>query len=79
MSRHSALALAALLLPAAALAQTPDRAAIRQACAADFQKNCPGIQPGGGRLAACMKEKRAAFSETCLTTLQRARAQRAGN
>ena len=78
MSRHFALALAALLLPAAALAQAPDRAAIRKACAADFQTNCPGIQPGGGRLVACMKEKRASFSEACLTTLQQAQAQRPG-
>jgi hypothetical protein len=78
MYRRSALVLACLLLPAATLAQTPDRAAIRHACAADFQKNCPGIKPGGGRLAACLKEKRASFSEACLTTLQQARAQRPG-
>jgi hypothetical protein len=73
------LPLALAFLPAAALAQGSDRAAVRNACAADFQKNCPGIQPGGGRLAACLKEKRAAFSEACLTTLQQARAQRAAN
>lgn len=73
------LPLALVLTPAAAFAQAPDRAAIRNACAADFKKNCPGIQPGGGRLAACLKEKRATFSEACLTTLQQARAQRAVN
>lgn len=73
------LPLALVLSPVASFAQAPDRAAVRQACAADFQKNCPGIQPGGGRLAACLKEKRAAFSEACLTTLQQARAQRAVN
>jgi hypothetical protein len=79
MPRSLALTLALALVPAAAFAQGPDRAAVRNACAADFQKNCPGIQPGGGRLAACLKEKRAAFSEACLTTLQQARAQRAVN
>lgn len=76
MSRSLALAFAGLLLPATAFAHAPDRAAIRKACAADFQANCPGIKPGGGRLAACLKEKRASFSEACLTTLQQARAQR---
>lgn len=59
--------------------QAPDRTAIRKACSADFQSNCPGIQPGGGRLAACLKEKRASFSETCLAALQQARAQRRAN
>jgi len=59
--------------------QPEPMAAIRSACATDFQKNCPGIQLGGGRLAACLKEKRASFSEACLTTLQQTRAQRAGN
>lgn len=72
------LPLVLVLSPAASFAQEPGRAAIRQACAADFRKNCPGIQPGGGRLAACLKEKRAAFSQACLTTLQQARAQRSG-
>lgn len=78
MFRSFTLALAGLLLPAVAFAQTPDRAAIRKACASDFQAHCPGIKPGGGRLVACMKEKRASFSEACLTTLQQARAQRPG-
>lgn len=79
MFRSFALALAGLLLPAVAFAQTPDRAAVRKACAADFQKNCAGIQPGGGRLAACLKEKRASFSEACLATLRQARSQRQAN
>lgn len=80
MHRKFVLTLALVpMAPAAAFAQAPERAAIRQACATDFQKNCPGIQPGGGRLAACLKEKRASFSETCLTTLQQARAQRQAN
>ncbi|MBA4220014.1 MAG: hypothetical protein C0458_04715 [Methylobacterium sp.] len=79
MTRNLALTLALVLTPAAAFAQAPDRAAIRRVCSADFQKNCPGIQPGGGRLAACLKEKRSSFSDACLTTLQQARAQRQVN
>jgi hypothetical protein len=79
MTRTLSLTLALTLTPVAAFAQAPDRAAIRKACAADFQSNCPGIQPGGGRLAACLKEKRASFSDACLATLQQARAQRQAN
>lgn len=87
MTRSLAFALAIALAPAGAFAQSPsqtpakapDRAAVRAACEADFRQNCPGIQPGGGRLAACLKEKRAAFSQECLATLRSARAQRPGN
>lgn len=80
MPRRFVLTLALVALaPAAALAEAPGRAAIRNACAGDFRKHCPGIQPGGGRLAACLKEKRASFSEACLTKLQQARAQRQAN
>lgn len=80
MPRHLVLTLALVaLIPAAALAQTPGRTAIRNACAADFQKHCPGIQPGGGRLAACFKKKQAAFSADCVATLQIARSQRRSN
>lgn len=76
MTRAFAVTLVLALAPAAVLAQTPGRGAVRSACAADFRKHCPGIQPGGGRLAACLKEKRASFSQACLTTLDQLRAQR---
>jgi hypothetical protein len=80
MPRSLAFTLALVaLMPAAAFAQTPSRAAIRNACAADFQKHCPGIKPGGGRLAACFKDKQASFSADCLATLQIARSQRRSN
>ncbi len=83
MTRSFALILAIALAPTAAFAQepakAPNRAAVRAACEADFRQNCPGIQPGGGRLAACVKEKRAAFSQECLASLQSARAQRRAN
>lgn len=80
MTPSLAFTLAVALAPAVAFAQAPakapDRAAVRTACEADFRQNCAGIQPGGGRLAACFKEKRATFSQECLTSLQSARAQR---
>lgn len=80
MPRSLVLLLAlAMLAPSSAFAQTPARKAIRDACAADFQKHCQGIQPGGGRLAACFREKQATFSADCVATLQIAKTQRRGN
>jgi hypothetical protein len=40
-------------------------AAIRAACAEDVQKLCAGVQPGGGRSAACLKEYQDSLSERC--------------
>lgn len=70
------LATLALTIAAPALAQ--DRAAIRAACQADFARNCPGVQPGGGRLMACLKEKPDQFSQACKDALKTAQAQRQG-
>src|SRR5580704_13382138 len=40
-------------------------AAIRAACAADAQKFCAGVQPGGGRIVACLKEHKDSLSDGC--------------
>ena len=37
----------------------------RDACRADVEKLCKGIEPGEGRLAKCMKEKEAQVSAGC--------------
>lgn len=55
-----------LLVPAAALAQG---AAVRQSCGAEIQQYCAGVEPGDGRLRACVKEHFAAFSEPCKQAL----------
>ena len=61
------LALAATAYPA--LAQ--DRAAaVRETCAKDIATHCPGVQPGGGRIAACFKENLTKLSEGCRTALK---------
>ncbi len=49
-----------------ALAQDqPTLAAIRAACAEDAQKLCAGVQPGGGRIVACLKEHKDSLSDRC--------------
>lgn len=50
-------------------------AALRSGCAADAQKLCAGVQPGGGRIVACLKEHRDALSDQC----KQAAAQAAGS
>jgi len=39
--------------------------ALRSACAADAQKLCAGVQPGGGRIVACLKEHKDSLSDRC--------------
>jgi hypothetical protein len=49
-----------------ALAQDPSAlAAIRAACTQDARKLCAGVQPGGGRIVACLKEHKDALSDGC--------------
>ena len=62
------LTIASLLLmaPVGAMAQG---SAVRQACGAEIQQHCAGVQPGEGRLRDCVKEHFAAFSERCKQAL----------
>jgi hypothetical protein len=68
MHRIRRLTIASFLLmaPVGALAQGT---VLRQACGAEIQQHCAGVQPGEGRLRACIKENFAAFSETCKQAL----------
>jgi hypothetical protein len=50
---------------AAQSAQANDLAAIQAACADDAQKLCAGVQPGGGRIVACLKEHKDSLSDQC--------------
>ena len=58
-----------LLVCAAAATQSAladdQLAAIRAACAEDAQKLCAGVQPGGGRIVACLKEHKDSLSDRC--------------
>jgi hypothetical protein len=41
-----------------------------EACKKDVETLCPGVQPGDGRIAACMKEHRRKLSDGCKTALK---------
>lgn len=49
-------------------AAAAERSAI-QACRADAAALCAGVQPGGGRIAACLRENEAKVSEGCKARL----------
>ena len=43
----------------------PSLDALRVACADDAKKLCAGVQPGGGRIVACLKEHKDSLSDGC--------------
>ncbi|MGJ4928242.1 cysteine rich repeat-containing protein [Bradyrhizobium sp. HKCCYLS2038] len=52
-------------LAVAARAQTLPTDEQRTACLADYNRFCPDILPGGGRIIACMMRQYAQLSEAC--------------
>jgi Cysteine rich repeat len=38
---------------------------VRSACAEDVKTLCPNMKPGGGRVAACLKENKDKVSSAC--------------
>jgi hypothetical protein len=56
---------AAIAAQSALADDQPTLAAIRAACAEDAQKLCAGVQPGGGRIVACLKEHKDSLSDRC--------------
>lgn len=51
---------------------------MRQACAADYQSYCSGVQPGGGRIIACFQKNASKLSPDCRKALEAAKAQKSG-
>ena len=44
----------------------------RAVCASDMQKLCAGVQPGGGRIVACLKQHQAEVSDGCKLAIAKA-------
>lgn len=83
MKHHLFIAGAAALslIAGAAVAQPAGggRAALREACAADFQKVCPDAKPGpGGGLRECVRAHFSDLSDGCKSAIAQMRAQRQG-
>lgn len=66
----------AMLALGAGTAVAAPGGALRQACAADVKAVCRGIQPGGGRIAACMRDNLDRLSPPCQQAIQSAKAAR---
>src|ERR1700719_790995 len=64
--RRLTIACFLLMAPVGVMAQG---SAVRQACGPELQQHCAGIEPGEGRLRACVKENFGAFSEPCKQAL----------
>lgn len=77
--KHTLLLTTALFAAGNALADDPpppgklDRLA---ECRADVQKLCPSVQPGGGRIVACLKDNSDKVSDACKEKLQQMRQHR---
>jgi hypothetical protein len=54
-------------------------AILRTGCTEDAQRLCAGVQPGGGRVLACLKEHKDALSDKCKQAAQQAAAASGGN
>ncbi|MGE0034289.1 MAG: cysteine rich repeat-containing protein [Xanthobacteraceae bacterium] len=61
--------------PGEAFAQaqvSPEVKALVQVCRADFNQLCPGVQPGGGRVLACLKSQSSKLSPPCRDAMSKA-------
>ena len=47
----------------------PNAGGAQQACRADFERLCSGVQPGGGRVVVCLKQNASRLSPDCAAAL----------
>src|ERR1019366_7792724 len=68
------------LRPQTSAAQTdsPQLAQARAACASDLQRLCARVQPGGGRIIACLKQHKDEVSDGCKQAILSAMGQSSG-
>lgn len=73
--RTAVLVLTTLALSAtgALAADQPSSNSPRAACKTDVEKLCSGVQPGGGRIAACLRQNDAQLSAACKDAFAHAR------
>jgi hypothetical protein len=64
----SALSLAAFV--SAVPSAFAQQAAAMKYCKADFERLCPGVQPGGGRIIGCLKAHKEEVSIGCGKAIQ---------
>ena len=67
-----ATALSVSLLPSAAWASAASDAMTY--CKADYERLCPGVSMGGGRIVACLKAHKMEVSVGCAKALQKIKA-----
>src|SRR5580692_4394914 len=64
LSLQSVVTAAAAVAWSLANAQTPMQI-LQAGCADDAQKFCSNVQPGGGRIIACLKQNKDSLSDKC--------------
>lgn len=80
LSSSCAALVLALLAVGPALAEdapAPPAPRAKMACRPDVQRLCADVQPGGGRIVACLKGHSADLSPDCSTALATMEARRA--
>ncbi len=65
-----AVAFAGAWTQARAADTAPAAGPVLEACKKDVETLCPGVQPGDGRIATCMKENRRKLSDACKSALK---------
>lgn len=64
------------LAQTAPMTLTPEMRAAMETCRPDVERLCPGVQPGDGRIMACMREHRREIGQPCRSALLTAAAAR---
>jgi Cysteine rich repeat len=62
------MAVALLAMASIAPAHAQDKSMV-QSCRSDFKTLCPSVQPGGGRIAECLKQHEAELSPSCKSAM----------
>lgn len=78
MNIRSTFGLLLLVTPLLTLAGAPtptsdEKQTLRTYCMADIQRLCPQVEPGGGRIKACLMAHKEAMSVGCAQALQKMR------